>query len=93
MVVGICNIKLEIYGANSLKSKRSVLKSIIRRLQNKFNISISEVANNDIWNRADIGLSVVSNDNKIVEETIAKVIDFIDEDDRVEILDTYYEIL
>ncbi len=43
MIVGTCMVKLKIYEANSLKDKRHVVKSIIGRLQSRFNVSIAEI--------------------------------------------------
>ena len=47
MVIGIGRIKFKLYGVGSLKGKRSIVKSIIHRIQNRFNISIAEVGYND----------------------------------------------
>ncbi len=86
MVVGICEIECIIFECNSLKEKRHVIKSIIQRLQSRFNISIAEVGENDKWQRSIIGFSVVSNSNKQIESVISSVINFIDNDERIEII-------
>ncbi|MEK7774061.1 MAG: DUF503 domain-containing protein, partial [Deltaproteobacteria bacterium] len=56
MVVGICRISLVIHGNASLKGKRQVLKSIIEKVRNRFNVSIAEVGDNDLWQRAELGV-------------------------------------
>lgn len=92
MIVGTCEIELIIYEANSLKEKRHVIKSIIERIKTRFNASIAEVDYNDLWNRSLIGVAVVSNKKALCESMIAKIIDFIDNDERVEIINHYVEV-
>lgn len=93
MIIGSCEIELIIYNANSLKEKRHVIKSIIERLKNRFNISICEVGEQDKWQKSIIGLCTLSNSSKLVNETIDKIIDFMDNDSRIEIIDIQRETL
>lgn len=92
MIVGICEIELIIYEANSLKEKRHVIKSIIERIKSRFNASAAEIDYNDLWNRSVIGIAVVSNKKSLCESMILKIIDFIDNDERVEIINHYMEV-
>lgn len=82
-----------IFESHSLKEKRQVVKSIIGRLKSRYNISIAEVDLHDSWQTTIIGFACVSNDTGHANEIISKVIKFIDQDTRVEILDYYIEIL
>lgn len=93
MIIGICTCEIFIFNANSLKSKRSVVKSIIEKSKNRFNISIAEVGENDKWQKSIIAFSIISNDQKIVEETIEKVINFFDSYSEIEIINIKREIL
>lgn len=93
MIIGICTCEIFIFNANSLKSKRSVVKSIIEKSKNRFNISIAEVGENDKWQKSIIAFSTISNDQKIVEETIEKVINFFDFYSEIEIINIKREIL
>jgi uncharacterized protein YlxP (DUF503 family) len=77
MNTGVCKIKLHIPENQSLKDKRRVIKSIISRLRNQFNISIAEVDDNDLWQVATLGISCVSNNDQHVEETMSKIMNFI----------------
>lgn len=92
MIVGTCQIEMLIYEANSLKEKRHVIKSIIERIKSRFNASVAEVDYMDLWNRSVIGVSVVSNSKTLCESSIAKIIDFIDNDERVEIINHIMEV-
>ncbi len=93
MIVGTCEIELIIFEANSLKEKRHVIKSIIERIKARFNASAAEVDYNDLWNRSVIGVAVVSNKKALCESMITKIIDFIDNDERVEIINHIMEVM
>ncbi len=93
MIIGSCELKLQIYEANSLKEKRHALKSIIARLKSRFNISIAEVGLNDSWQTSVIGFACVTNDSNHANEIISKVIKFIDGDSRLEIIEYNIELL
>jgi len=94
MNVGVCKINLRLPENLSLKGKRQVLKSIITRIRNKFNVSVAEVDNHDRWQLATIGICCVSNDNRFTNEVLSKVADFvINSRFDVEILDYEIEIL
>lgn len=93
MIIGACTIKLLIYESNSLKEKRHVLKSIIGKIQSRFNVSIAEVDLNDSWKTSVIGFACVTNDTSHANQMVSNVIKFIDKDSRVEIVDYSIEIL
>ncbi len=93
MLVGICTCEIFIYNANSLKEKRRIVKSIIEKSKHRFNISISEVDYNDKWQKALIGFATVSNDKKIVENTIESVVNLMSTYSEIEMTDVYREIL
>ena len=61
----------------SLKAKRRVVKSIIARVGNKFNVSVAEVDDQDAWQLAALGVCYVSNDRRHTNEVLSKVVDFI----------------
>lgn len=93
MIIGSCEVKLQIFEANSLKDKRHTVKSIIGRLKSRFNISIAEIGLNDSWKTTIIGFACVTNDSQHANEIISKVIKFIDGDSRVEIIEYNIELL
>lgn len=93
IIVGACNLKLMIYESNSLKEKRHVIKSILGRIQSRFNVSIAEIGLNDTWEISIIGFACVTNSTEHANQMISKVINFIDGDSRVEITDYNIEIM
>jgi uncharacterized protein len=93
MLVGICQIEIFIPESGSLKSKRFILSSMKARLRNKFNISIAEVDDNDKWQRSTLGVAVVSNERRFIEQVVSQVINTIEADDKVELTRHQLEII
>ena len=94
MNVGVCRIKLRLPENLSLKGKRRVLKSITTQVRNRFNVSIAEVDDQNLWQLATLGICCVSNNKRYSNEVLSKVVDFIVNGRfEVEILDYEIEIL
>jgi len=93
VVVGVCQVDLHIPGNASLKGKRKVLRRIIDRVKNRYNISISEVGDNDLWQRSQLGISVVGNDSRHINSSLDKVLNFIDGLNVAEIIHSDIEII
>jgi uncharacterized protein len=75
--VGICKVRLRLPDNLSLKGKRQVVKSLTARLKNKFDVSVAEVEDNDLWQLATIGICFVSNDRRFTNEVLSKTVDFV----------------
>ncbi len=82
MIVGVMTTKLHLQGIDSLKEKRSIVKSIIGRLKSRFNISIAEVDHQDNKTGAVIGIAIVSNDTRFINQQFDKIISFMQKDGR-----------
>ena len=93
MIVGTGVIVIRIEGCRSLKEKRKVVKSLIARLGNAFNLSVAEIGANDIHQRAEIGFAVVGNDRGVVNSKIDKIFNMAEDMAVAEILETRMEIL
>ncbi|OGO05683.1 MAG: hypothetical protein A2Z76_04655 [Chloroflexi bacterium RBG_13_56_8b] len=94
MNVGTCRVRLRFPENLSLKGKRQILKSVTTRLRSKFNVSVAEVDDNELWQLATLGISCVSNNNRYTNEVLSKVVDFIVNGRfDVEMLDYEIEIL
>lgn len=78
---------------NSLKGKRKIVKSIIQRIRNNFNISVAETDFNDSHDWLEIGFSITGNDSRVVNSKLDKVIDFADELGLAVIVDAQIEII
>ncbi len=94
MNVGVCKVKLHLPGNHSLKEKRQIIKPIITRISNQFNVSVAEVDDHDVWQLATLGICCVSNDKRFTNEVLSKIVDFIGNGRfDVEMLDYEIEIL
>ena len=79
MHVGVCTIRLHLPENHDLKGKRQVVRPILERVRGKFNVSIAEVKDQDLWQSAILGVSCVSNDAAHAHELLENVVKFIDQ--------------
>lgn len=77
MNVGVATIRVRLPENASLKGKRSVIKSVITQVRNRFNVAVAEVDDLDAWQIATLGVSCVSNNAQHTNEVLSKVADFI----------------
>ncbi len=91
MLVGACKITMHLPENHSLKGKRQVLKSVIARVKNEYNVAIAETGSQELWQIAELGVSCVSNDSRHVTEMLSKVVHFI-ETTRLDAQLTDYEV-
>ena len=77
MVVGVMELHLALYDNHSLKVKRSVVKRVIHRTRNKFNVAIAEIEEQDALDRAVLGCVMVGNDRRFLESCLDKMEDFV----------------
>jgi len=92
-VVGVGRISILLGGTRSLKEKRSVVRRVIARVREKFNVSVAEVGALDVWNHALLGFAVVSNDGPFVDRVLSQVITFVGELRLAEIGEVSTEVL
>lgn len=74
--------QMYMHGIGSLKEKRSIVKSVIGRLQSRFNVSVSEVDHQDNKTSAVIGIAVVGNDSQFIGQQLDAVLKFMRNDAR-----------
>lgn len=87
MHIGVCKIKLYLPECQSLKEKRRVLKSLIARLRNRFNIAIAEIEALDVHQSTVLGAVSVANDIKHVQRIVAQTVKFIEKNPSVVVVD------
>jgi uncharacterized protein YlxP (DUF503 family) len=78
MVVGVLRLTLFLPDNHSLKGKRQVLRAIKDRVRNKFNVSIAESADHDLWQRAELGICQIGSDRAFVDSALREVVNFIE---------------
>ena len=93
MVIGLCHLELLLEGNFSLKGKRQVVKSIVDRARQRFNISIAEVEDQELWQKAVLGVCTVANDRQRVNSILDKVVSFIEKTNLAQVTDSQIEIM
>ena len=73
MVIGVCTLELNIPTAASLKEKRQVVRSVVARLRNEFNVSVAEVDQLDSRQTAVIAAVTVSGDKDYAHSLLTRV--------------------
>jgi uncharacterized protein YlxP (DUF503 family) len=93
VVVGTLRITLAIPGNDSLKGKRKVIRPILDRARNRFNVAAAEVADNDAHGRAVLGFAVVSNDGRHANSMLDEIASFVAGAGEALVVDREMEIL
>ena len=78
MVVGVVRLTLHIPENNSLKGKRRVIKQIVERTRNRFDIALAETGMGDSHRQAELGLACVGNDRRVINSVLDRAINYID---------------
>ncbi len=78
MIVGASVIDLHIHGSQSLKAKRGVVRSIVQRVRNRFNVSVAEIGGQDTWQLAVLGITAAGSDEVTVRRVLDRAGDFIE---------------
>ena len=92
MVVAIAQLTLIIHDNNSLKGKRKVVKSLIEKVRHRFEASVAEVGDHELWQKAKIGLALVGNDARLLNTRLDQIASFIENQHLAEILESHVEL-
>jgi uncharacterized protein YlxP (DUF503 family) len=87
MRVAMLRLVLGIPGSKSLKDKRSVVARVRDRTRNQFGVSVAEVDDLDVRDRAVLGMALVSNDARLLQSRMDQLLDFVEELHVAEVLD------
>ncbi|MCX8085173.1 MAG: DUF503 domain-containing protein [Calditerrivibrio sp.] len=93
MVIGTLLLEMDIPAARSLKDKRSVVSSFKAKLRSKFNVSVAEVGDKEIWNRAYIAVAIVGENAGFIDSQLQEVIKFTEYLKDAVIVDIKQEII
>lgn len=78
IILGLCTVEFELAGVTNIKDKRSILKSMLTRLHNTFNISTAEIDFHDVLNASVIAFTLVTNDTRHANQTISTILNWIE---------------
>jgi hypothetical protein len=93
MVVGVCQIDILIHGSESLKAKRRVLRSLKDNIKNRFNASVAEVGDHDLWQRSLMGIVIVGVEKPVVNSVLDKLLNFLDTISDIEVVSSEVEFI
>ena len=93
MVVGVCTIELRLLEAQNLKDKRRVIKGLLDRVRQRYQVAAAEVDHQNSHTRATLGIACVSNATQHADEILAAILRFIEAQDELEVLDYHTEVL
>ncbi|MDP3058494.1 MAG: DUF503 domain-containing protein [bacterium] len=85
--LGVVIIEFQLNMSASLKDKRTEIKGLIRKLSNKFNVSLAEIAYQDLWQRCGIGVTCISSERAIADAVLEQAIRFVEENINGNILE------
>jgi uncharacterized protein YlxP (DUF503 family) len=87
MVVGTLRVELHIPASHSLKEKRSVVNHVKERLRSRFNASVAEIDHQDLWQRAALGVAVVSGEGQGLDRVLRDMLEVVEREARLQVLD------
>ena len=93
MRIGTMSVEILIPESTSLKSKRTVMKSLKDRIKKNFNVSIGEVGELDKWQRGSLAVAAIGSDAGYINGVLDRVLDFIRQERRLEVIDFEMELL
>ncbi|PLX86400.1 MAG: DUF503 domain-containing protein [Desulfuromonas sp.] len=93
MVVGVLRLDLLLEGAQSLKEKRSLVKRVLARIRNRYPVSAAEVGDQDLLQRVQIGVCVVSGSEGLVHRLFERLEDDLDGGGLATIIDSEREFI
>jgi len=93
MVVGVCQISLSLPGVSSLKAKRSIVRKVLDRAGNRFNVAVAEVGLQDVHRQALLGFAVVSSDRRHANSMLDSIAEFVEGSTDAVVLDRSMELV
>jgi uncharacterized protein YlxP (DUF503 family) len=95
MPIAVLTLELRIEHAQSLKDKRQVVRSLKDKLRNHFNVSVAELEESHLWQRATVGVVSISSSRDYLSQlmqSVEKDAFRIARDSGGEIVDSFVEI-
>ena len=73
MVVGVLRLDLLLWSPQNLKEKRTIIRRLLARLREHFPISAAETGLQDLWQRSEIGVVMVGNDEALLQGVFGRI--------------------
>lgn len=92
MIIGTLRVRLDLPGPQSLKDKRRIVQSLLRRLHNEFRVATAEVDDQNAPGQATLGIACVTNDGRHADRVLAQVVRYIEREREAVLADYEVEI-
>jgi len=93
MIVGLCTVELYLPNGHSLKEKRQILLSLKDRLRDKFNVSVAEVGDHELWQKAVLGIACIANEGGHVNRVLDQAVNLVRSMPAIELVQCRIEML
>ena len=93
MVIGTLTVTLHVPESRSLKAKRQVVRSVVERVRRTFNVAVAEVADQDVWQVATLGVACISSDGRHADEVCQKVLRYIEDEAEALVTGSRFELV
>ena len=93
MVIGVLELDLRLFSPNSLKDKRSLIRGLISRIRNNFNVSVSEIGYQDLWQRTLVGVALITGERSFAQRVLSKIMKFVEKERDVSLVDSNMQVL
>ncbi|MGD2067207.1 MAG: DUF503 domain-containing protein [Gemmatimonadota bacterium] len=93
MVIAVGSWQLSLPGCRSLKDKRMVIRSLKDRIRKRYNVSVAETGQQDVWTRGELTVALVAGDRAMADSVLDRLDDFVEDERRVVITGTRRELL
>lgn len=93
MTIGVLSIEIFIHESNSLKAKRMVLHSIKARLRNGFNVAVSQIDDEDKWQKATLAVVGVEKSRSSMNSTLSEIVNFMERMGNINLIDYEMELI
>ena len=86
MTIGMLTLEILIAESHSLKDKRHVIQSMLKKMKNQFNVAVAEVENLDLLQRSTLAVVSVNSSQQELNRTLDYVVNWVEKEYDVEII-------
>ena len=86
MTIGMLTLEILIAESHSLKDKRHVIQSMLKKMKNQFNVAVAEVENQDLLQRSTLAVVSVNSSQKELNRTLDYIVNWVEKEYEIEII-------
>lgn len=93
MTIGILKLIIFIHNSNSLKEKRMILHSLKAKLRNNFNVAVTQIDDEDKWQRATLAVAGVEKNRNNMNSILSRIINFVEDFNNINLINHEMELI